>query len=205
MLLHDDTIDRTSNGSGTLSQMTYEELLQYDFSYDDNDSSVDFSAYRGEKIPTFVDFIALCKELGLHPYIEIKGSITDAEAQMLVKIVSDAGMLDNVSWLSFSGDALKKIVDCDKTARVLFVITNTDATKLAANQVPFAKESLMTGENEVVFDLWHSLAKQDVVDLLSANGILLEVWTVNDPDIMLKLHPYVTGVTSDRYDASQPA
>lgn len=205
VLLHDDTIDRTSNGSGTLSQMTYEELLQYDFSYDDNDSSVDFSAYRGEKIPTFVEFIALCKELGLHPYIEIKGSITEAEAQMLVKIVSDAGMLDNVSWLSFSGDALKKIVDCDKTARVLFVITNTDATKLAANQVPFAKENLMTGENEVVFDLWHSLAKQDVVDLLSANGILLEVWTVNDPDIMLKLHPYVTGVTSDKYDASQLA
>ena len=66
VLLHDDTIDRTSNGSGTLSQMTYAELLQYDFSYDDSDTVNDFSAYRGEKIPTFVEFIALCNELGLH-------------------------------------------------------------------------------------------------------------------------------------------
>ena len=203
VLLHDDTIDRTSNGSGAVSSLTYEQLLQYDFSYDDNDTENDFSAYRGEKIPTFAEFIALCKELDLHAYVEIKGSITDEQAQKLVKIVSDADMLDNVSWLSFSGDALAKIASLDNTARIVWVITNTDATKLASNNVPFAKENLMTGENQVVFDLWYSLAKQDVVDLLQANGILLEVWTVNDPDVMLKLHPYVTGVTSDKYDASQ--
>ncbi len=205
VLLHDNTIDRTSNGSGKIGELTYAELLQYDFSYDDNDTDNDFSAYRGEKIPTFAEFIALCKELSLHPYIEIKGTISEDEAALLVKIVSDAGMLDNVSWLSFSGDALAKIASLDKGARIVWVMTDTDATKIEVNSVPFAKESLMTGENEVVFDLWHSLAKQDVVDLLSANGILLEVWTVNDAATMLKLHPYVTGVTSDKYDASQLA
>lgn len=205
VLLHDDTIDRTSNGTGAVSALTYAELLQYDFSYDDNDTVNDFSAYRGEKIPTFAEFIALCKELELHAYVEIKGSITAAQAEQLVKIVSDAGMLDNVSWLSFSGDALAKVAAIDKTARIVWVMTDTNATKIETNNLPFAKESLMTGENEVVFDLWHSLAKQDVVDLLSANGILLEVWTVNDADTILKLHPYVTGVTSDMYDASQLA
>ncbi len=205
VLLHDDTIDRTSNGSGALSSFTYEQLLQYDFSYDDNDTVNDFSAYRGEKIPTFAEFIALCKELELHPYIEIKGSITEAEAQSLVKIVSDADMLDNVSWLSFSGDALAKIAAIDKGARIVWVMTDTNAAKIEANNLPFAKENLMTGENVVVFDLWHSLAKQDVCDLLKANGILLEVWTVNDASTILKLNPYVTGVSSDMYDASQLA
>ena len=202
VLLHDDTIDRTSNGSGSVSSLTYAELLQYDFSYDDNDTSIDFSAYRGEKIPTFNEFIALCKELGLHAYVEIKNTITDAQAQQLVKIVTDAGMLDNVSWLSFSGDALAKIASLSPTSRIVWVITNTDATKLGENNVPFAKENLMTGQNKVVFDLWYSLAKQDVVDLLNDNNIALEVWTVNDANIMLTLHPYVTGVTSDKLDAS---
>lgn len=203
VLLHDDTIDRTSNGSGTLSQMTYAHVSQYDFSYDDGDTSMDFSAYRGEKIPTFAEFIALCKELGLHPYIEIKGTITDAEAKQLLQIVSDAGMLENVSWLSFSGEALARIAaNCD-TARIVWVITDVDAAKLAANNVPFAKEKLMTGKNVVVFDLWYTLAKQDVCDLLKSHGIPLEVWTVNDSNAILKLNPYVSGVSSDKYNAKQ--
>lgn len=203
VLLHDDTIDRTSNGSGTLSQMTYAQVSQFDFSYDDKDTENDFSAYRGEKIPTFEEFIALCKELGLHPYIEIKGSITEDQAKQLLQTVADAGMLNQVSWLSFSGDALARIAaNCD-TARIVWVITDVDAAKLAANNVPFAKEKLMTGKNVVVFDLWYTLAKQDVCDLLKSHGIPLEVWTVNDSNAILKLNPYVSGVSSDKYNARQ--
>ena len=203
VLLHDDTIDRTSNGSGTLSQMTYAELLQYDFSYDDNDSANDFSAYRGEKIPTFVDFIALCKELGLHPYIEIKGNLTEAEATELVRIVSEAGMLDSVSWLGFSGDALAMIVSCDPTARLVWVLSDTYDSKIAANNIPFAMANLMTGESEVVFDLYYTLVSQSIVDLLMEYNIPLEVWTVNDINAIYNLHPYVSGVSSDYFNAKE--
>ena len=202
VLLHDDTIDRTSNGSGLVSQMTYAELLQYDFSYDDK-KTIDLSAYRGEKIPTFKEFIDLCKELGLHPYIEIKGALTDAEAGALVKIVEDAGMIDNVSWLSFSGDALAKIVSLDPTARLVWVLTDTYDTKIAANSIPYAEANLMTGENEVVFDIYYTLITQSIVDLLQKNNIPLEVWTVNDYNTILNLHPYISGVTSDIYNAKE--
>ena len=114
-------------------------------------------------------------------------------------------MLDSVSWLSFSGEALAKIASIDKGARIVWVITDTNAAKIEANNLPFAKENLMTGENVVVFDLWHSLANQEVCDLLKANGIPLEVWTVNDASTILKLNSYVSGVSSDMYDASQLA
>ena len=203
VLLHDDTIDRTSNGGGYLSQMTYAELLQYDFSYDDSDTVNDFSAYRGEKIPTFVDFIALCKELDLHPYIEIKGTMTDDEAKALIKIVDDADMTDRVSWLGFSGDALSKIAMYSPTSRLVWVITDTNASKIEANNVPFAQANLMTGQNQVVFDIWYTLATQDVVNVVSKYGIPLEVWTVNDINAIKNLNPYVTGVSSDYYNAKQ--
>jgi glycerophosphoryl diester phosphodiesterase len=32
VVIHDHVIDRTSNGKGAVAQMTYEELLAYDFS-----------------------------------------------------------------------------------------------------------------------------------------------------------------------------
>lgn len=203
VLLHDDTIDRTSNGSGYLNQMTYAEVLQYDFSYDDNDTVNDFSAYRGEKIPRFDEFIALCKELDLHPYIEIKGNMTDEEGKTLIKIVDDAGMIDNVSWLGFSGDALSKIAYNCPTARIVWVITDTNAAKIKSNNIPFAKANLMTGQNQVVFDLYYTLATQDVVNVLQPEGIPLEVWTVNDRNAILNLNPYVTGVTSDTFNAKK--
>ena len=203
VLLHDDTIDRTSNGGGYLSQMTYAELLQYDFSYDDSDTVNDFSAYRGEKIPTFVDFIALCKNLDLHPYIEIKGTMTDDEAKQLIQIVDAAGMTDRVSWLGFSGDALSKIAMYSPTSRLVWVITDTNASKIEANNVPFAQANLMTGQNQVVFDIWYTLATQDVVNVVSKYGIPLEVWTVNDINAINNLNPYVTGVSSDYYNAKQ--
>ena len=112
-------------------------------------------------------------------------------------------MLENVSWLSFSGEALAKIAANCATARIVWVITDVDAAKLAATHVPFAQQNLMTGKNEVVFDLWYTLAKQDVCDLLKSHGIPLEVWTVNDANAMLKLNSYVSGVSSDKYNARQ--
>ena len=61
----------------------------------------------------------------------------------------------------------------------------------------------MTGQNQVVFDIWYTLATQDVVDLLKGEGKPLEVWTVNDINAIKNLNPYVTGVSSDYYNAKE--
>ena len=45
--IHDDTIDRVSDGTGCVWDMTYQELLQYDFGGKMGDQ------YKGLKIPTF--------------------------------------------------------------------------------------------------------------------------------------------------------
>lgn len=56
VLLHDTTIDRTSNGSGEISSFTYEELKQYDFGSWKSDE------YAGEAIPSLEEFLSFCKE-----------------------------------------------------------------------------------------------------------------------------------------------
>ena len=54
VLLHDSSIDRTSNGEGKISSLTYEEVSQYDF------GSWFSEEYAGVKIPTFDEFLKLC-------------------------------------------------------------------------------------------------------------------------------------------------
>ena len=61
VLLHDSTIDRTSNGTGSIADMPYEQAAQYDY------GSWKSSEYTGTTIPTFEEFIMLCKKIGLHP------------------------------------------------------------------------------------------------------------------------------------------
>ncbi len=192
VLIHDDTIDRTSNGSGEVVNMTLEELRKYDFGYW---MGLD---HLGTQIPTFEEFIILCKELNLHPYIEIKWtntfSLTAAQAQVLTEIVNKNGMQGKVSYISFSSDALAKIVACDSTSRVGWVYSNNKG--ITADVINTAN-SLKTAHNEVFIDAYYTQATQTAVDLCKQASIPLEVWTVDSLTVVDSLNAYVSGISSN--------
>ena len=187
VLLHDDTIDRTSDGSGKISDMTLEQVREYDFgSWRDLE-------YAGEKIPTFEEFMSLCVELNLHPYIEVKGNISVAQAQKLVDIVKSYNKIDDVSWISFGYNSLKNIVSINDKARVGFLPTGSGVTQNAITQA----KSLMTGKNEVFLDCNYLLVNDAGVELCRQQGMPLEIYTLNNPADISKISSYITGVTSD--------
>ena len=66
VLLHDNKVDRTSNKKGKINKYSLEELKKLDFG-----SWLNIS-FKDERIPTLEEFLELCKELELIPYIEIK-------------------------------------------------------------------------------------------------------------------------------------
>ncbi len=185
VLLHDGSIDRTSDGSGSISSITLEMAREYDYG-----SWKDMS-FKGETIPTFEEFIALCAELGLHPYIEIKESITAEEAKSLVDTVSKYGLLDDCSWISFQAASLRAILEVDSTARVGYVCNSVDDNTI------YTCRGLKNGKNSVFVDVNYSAANANAVSLCKAANLALEVWTVNSETDVLALDPYISGVTSD--------
>lgn len=194
VLLHDTTIDRTSNGSGAIADLTYEELLQYDF------GSWKGSAYAGEKIPTFEEFIALCKEIGLHPYIEIKNdgeTYTQEQVQALVAIVEKYDMQDDCTWISFSLDYLAYVKNVDGTARLGYVSSKT-ITQSMINSVL----ALKTDENEVFLDISYNMLNENNVMLAALNGIPLETWTVDSTNEIKNRPKYISGYTSNKLVAT---
>jgi glycerophosphoryl diester phosphodiesterase len=66
IVLHDDTIDRTTDGTGAAADMTLEMLAAWDA------GSWFGPGFAGETIPTFEETIDLLGELGLGANIEIK-------------------------------------------------------------------------------------------------------------------------------------
>lgn len=189
--LHDATIDRTSNGVGNINDLTWEQVQQYDFGSWKNE------AYAGTKIPSFEQFITLCRNISLHPYIELKNSATYTEAQIqgLVDMVKNLGMKGKVTWISSSFVYLTYVKNYDANARLGFVVSGLTTTTIETAL------GLKLTTNEVFIDT--SVMTDASVELCYNAGLPMEVWTVDNENIIKTANPYITGFTSDKLIAGK--
>ena len=185
VLLHDDSVDRTSNGTGAIAELAFEYVRSLDF------GSWKSADYAGEQIPTFEEFIQLCKRIGLHPYIHIDGNVPAGACDVLVSTVKRNGMHKKVTWISYSIAWLRGIKKVDEYARLGFLPTNFDESTISAVL------ELKGDKNEVFVNGVSSMATTDNCALLATNDIPLEVWGTNDAANIAALNPYVSGITAD--------
>lgn len=106
VVCHDSRIDRTSNGSGEISEMSLDELKQYDF-------GAKFSEeYRGTPIPTLEEMLEVVKPLEVIN-IEIKAFEhpmgLDAALDLFYDILVKKGVLKQVIVSSFNKMAIKRL------------------------------------------------------------------------------------------------
>ncbi len=193
-VLSHESLNGVSNGTGKVSDYTYEELLELDF------GSWKGDAFVGTKIPTFEEFIECCAELGLHPYIELKNSasFTQDRVNALVATVEEYGLIDNCSWISFSHTYLGYVKNADPTARLGYLYSNANFS----NSVVNTAINLRTGSNEVFLDLSYTLLNNskyyDVLIYAMENNIPIAAWTIDDEATIKSLTKYVTGVASNK-------
>lgn len=187
VLLHDATIDRTSDGSGNITTLKYQEVLQYDF------GSWFSEEYKGVKIPTFIEWITLCKNLGLHPYIELKsaGGYTQDQITQIVNEVEKCGMKGKVTYISFSDKFLGWVKTADPYARLGFLTSTFNTTYINKGV------ALKTTTNDVFMDVKLASVTESGINTCISKGLPLEVWTVNEESEILSMPAYVNGVTSD--------
>ena len=179
--LHDGTIDRTSNGSGHVRDMTLEELKALDF------GSWFSPDYAGTTIPTLEEFLVLCKQLGLKPYIEIKTATTE-QVKLLVNLIRLYGMEKHTTFISFTLSLLQAIVAIIKGARVGYLANEY------SDEVLNALIGLRESGADAFADLYDAAVTDDVLMTLRGNGFEVEAWIVGRGEaIALKLD----GVTTD--------
>ena len=192
VLLHDGTINRTArNADGTeiaqsvdIGTITYEQALQYDFGIWKS------AEYAGTKIPTFSQFIQLCKRIGLSAYVELKPTgATEARVRGLVDTVKNCGMTDYVTWISFYPSLLTYVKNYDSTARIGLVTETVNAETIQT------ANGLKTADNEVFIN--SDVYGSSVVALCASENIPLEVWTIDNQTTMENLDAYITGATSN--------
>lgn len=178
VLYHDDTL--SFNGSTVnINTLTYAQLQTIDLGSGD---------YAGTKIPTFEEFIKLCKQIDLNPYVEIKqNSISDAGLQKAVYLTERYDMKRRVSWISFSFAALSRLAQIDSLARLGFVTRAGNINDAIA---------LRNGKNEVFYDT-NSLTA-GIVEAAAAAQMPVEIWAGAATEAnILSFDSIISGFTCD--------
>lgn len=198
VILHDQTINRTARGlfgwrmifPRKCSNLKLDELLKYDF------GSAFSKEFKGEKIPTFEQTLECCSDNDLNLYIELKSSdkFDEKKAQELVDLVEEAGMEENVTWISFEDDYLKEISDIMPETRLGYL-----SSKKPNKETIKVLDSLKTDYNEVFLDVKASKVDKVSADMLHDAGYDFEAWTVDNINNIDKLHSYdCKGITTNK-------
>jgi glycerophosphoryl diester phosphodiesterase len=168
-LLHDDTIDRTSNGQGLASSLSWAALSEWDFS---RGHGPDFA---GEPAPTLRAAAACTRALGVHSNVEIKPA-TGFEARTGQAVARAARRLWQGAPLppllsSFSETALESA----RTAA-----PELPRALLIEGPVPADWQARLRGLGCGGLNIDTQYADREVVREVLAQGATLAVWTVND-------------------------
>ena len=197
VLMHDDTLERTTNAQGALAEKSATELAALDA------GTWRDARYAGEPVPSFAQAGQLCVALGLFANVEIKpyapgGDTVAVETGRVTALATRAlwaGAPLRPLLSSFSGVALKSAM-------------------LAAPELPRAYLF-----DAVPADWKHRLAALDCVALhcnakklnadlaaaIKAAGYGLMCWTVNEPAQAQQLLDWgVDAICTDRLDLFKP-
>lgn len=193
VILHDSTVNRTSNGTGNIYDMTLAQAEALDF------GSWKSSMYAGTKIPTFEEMLLCCKKIGLDVYIEIKRESPWTQAIMTdcVNTVRKCGMRDHVTWISFDLNCLQYVRTADSKARLGFLMT-TYTTEAVDTCV-----SLETTENEVLAVTRYDLLSDRVLNYMVEKNIPLCAYLFDKCSDADAMQSYVTEALTNEFNASK--
>lgn len=108
VVIHDPTLERTTNGTGRVAEHTLEELRQLD-------AGSWFSPhFAGERISTLAEMITLCQSYGRKMYIENKC----ADPAKILALVDEMGFADDCFHWSGNAALQIKIRELSSTARI---------------------------------------------------------------------------------------
>jgi len=197
VLMHDPTLERTTDGAGPLDQRTAAELARLDAGYRfERDGAFPFRG-RGIGVPSLRDVF------DRHPRASMLIELKEADAR-LARVVVDqihaAGAVDRVTVGSFQKGALEAVRALDPAIR-----TGADMDDVrnglngVAGRTPF--EAFQVPE---VYAGMRIVTPEFIARAHDA-GIAVTVWVVNAEDDMRRLLDWgVDGLITDRPDLAMP-
>lgn len=165
VVMHDDTVDRMTNGKGSISTMMFADLRKLVI-----DAGSNVVNYPGLQVPTFEEYLTTCKKAGIVPVTEIKtGNYTKKNYAALFEIIRKHDMEDKMVIISFDFEALTAVrkLSPNMPLGVLGDMNDTD--------IAIAKHY-----GAAFVDSDYTKVTKEQIDKCHAEGVPAAVWTIKD-------------------------
>ncbi|MDD6450498.1 MAG: glycerophosphodiester phosphodiesterase [Lachnospiraceae bacterium] len=179
VVIHDETVDRTTDGSGWVKDFTLEELRKLDASYQNLMQGGEvvkkaklFDSYESIQIPTMREVFELLKPTGLTINIELKTGIVfyPGLEEKILKLTEECGMEDRVLYSSFNHYTIEKIHSLKPDAKVGFLYA--DGT---IDMPSYGKVHGVNALHPALYNIQFPGFMEDC----KKQGLEVNVWTVN--------------------------
>ena len=169
VVIHDDTVDRTTNGTGPVGSFKLEELKKLDA------GSWFAPQYAGEQIPTLREVLDLCTSEGVGVVVEIKHP--EIYPQLEEKVVALIGEMwlrgaENIWCISFDHEAIRRIRKLDPVLPLGYLLP------------PGTEQFVFPDDTVQAFCPYYQSPLQHPEQVAQAHemGKLVLVYTVDEPD-----------------------
>lgn len=173
VVIHDDSLERTTNGKGLVSKKTLKELKELD-------------AGNGQKIPELDEVLKLCKgKTKIH--IELKEDTVDK----VLSLIKKRKLNDSVVIISFNSSFLEKV-----KKEMPEIETGLIFAQKPLNLLQQIKEAKVNAIHPLT-----AITNKALVEFAHKNNLKIRPWTANNPKEMYRLKALnVDGIYTDYPD-----
>lgn len=188
VVIHDEKVDRTTNGTGYVQDLTLAQLKALD-------ASNGKEAYRGAKIPTLAEVYDLLRDTGLHVNVEIKTDqimYPDIEKKCLA-LEREKGMTGRVLYSSFNHYTIANVLKLDPDAK-------TGLLYMSGLYEPWVYAKAVGATH--IHPFYPSIFLPGLPAGCQENGVGINAWTVNDAGVMEQCVQLGVGIITDYPDVA---
>jgi len=174
VVIHDETLERTTNGRGYVHQMSFSELRKLD-------------AGEGERIPTLQEVVDLVKgRVGL--VVELKDSRT---TENVAEVLAENNFVDQTLVTSFIHSAVKRIKELNPQLK----------TGIIFRSAPIKPSQLALDANGNALFPYYKYVTAEMIEDAHSNHLTVNVWTVDTrEEIEYYVRMGVDGVVTNKPD-----
>lgn len=196
--MHDVTLDRTTNGTGSVKDYTLNEIKQLDAGswFNEKYPYASKAEYEGLKVPTLEEVF---KKFGKNNsyYIETKSpDVYPGMEKELLKLIDEYKInKEKLLVQSFSSQSLKVMNELDPSIKLVQLISYKANAEITDAEIKEIKQYAMgIGPN-------HTYLNEEYVQKVMNSGLELHPYTVNDKERMKQLINWgVTGMFTNHPD-----